>query len=183
LPGFQELMMIIREEKADDFAVVYDFVKTAFETARVRDGHEQDLVSQLRSSDRYIRELALVAEAEGRMIGYLMLTKTFITNADGEHEALVLAPVAVAEEHRNAGIGSELIRTGMEKAKAMGFGAVFLAGDTAYYSRFGFVPAIRHGIKCNLEVPTELVENIMVCELRPQALDGITGVFEFVIPI
>ncbi len=174
--------MIIRQEQKDDYETVYRFVQTAFETARVKDGTEQELVNKLRESDRYIPELALIAEEQGRMIGYLMLTKTSITNADGEHEALVLAPIAVAMEHRNAGIGSELMRAGMEKATAMGFKAIFLAGDTAFYTRFGFVPAIRHGIKCNLEIPEELVENIMLCELHPQALNGITGTFEFVLP-
>jgi len=174
--------MIIRQEKKDDFETIYRFVQTAFETARVKDGHEQDLVNKFRDSDRYIPELALVAEEDGRVIGYLMLTKTLIQNTDGEHEALVLAPVAVAEEHRNAGLGSTLIRAGLDKARDMGFGAVFLAGDTNFYTRFGFVPAIRHGIQCNLEIPAELVENIMVCELHPKALNGITGTFEFVLP-
>lgn len=47
---------------------------------------------------------------------------------------------------------------------------MLLAGNPAYYNRFGFIPTIRHGIKCSVEIPENLLENIMVCELYPQAL-------------
>lgn len=171
--------MIIRQENKSDFMEVYELVKAAFETAEVKDGHEQDLVNEFRNSSKYIAELALVAENNGKIIGYIMLTKTNIENEGEKFEALYLAPVAVALEYRNQKVGSELICAAMKKAYDMGFKAVFLAGNPAYYNRFGFVPTIRYGIRCNIEIPEELYENIMVCELFPQALNGISGIVEF----
>ena len=171
--------MIIRQENKNDFMAIYQFVKTAFETAEVKDGHEQDFVNELRNTNKYIPELALIAEIDGKIAGYIMLTRTNVYNGAEKFEVLYLAPVAVAIEYRNQKIGSELIRTAMKKARDMGFKAIFLAGNKTYYSRFGFVPTVRYGIKCNIEVPEELLENIMACELYSQALSGISGVVEF----
>lgn len=171
--------MIIRQENKNDFTTIYQLVKTAFETAEVKDGHEQDLVNELRNSNKYIHELALVAEQDEKIIGYIMLTKTNVENKTEKFEVLYLAPVAVAIEYRDQKVGSELICTAMKKAHDMGFKAVFLAGNPAYYNRFGFVPTIRHGIKCSVEIPKKLFESIMVCELYPQALNGISGIVEF----
>jgi predicted N-acetyltransferase YhbS len=172
--------MRIRPENPSDFTAIYDLVKTAFETAEVKDGSEQDLVNILRAdSSKYIPELALVAEQNGIIVGYIMLTRTWVQNDQSRHEVLYLAPVAVALEHRRQGIGSELIRTAMQKGKQMGFTSVFLAGNPAYYNRFGFVPTIRHNIKCNVDIPEELYPNIMTCELYPNALNGISGIVQF----
>lgn len=171
--------MIIRQENKNDYDIIYQLVQTAFETAKVKDGHEQDLVNKLRSSNKYIPELSLVAEKDGIIIGHIMLTRTFVENENGKFEALYLAPVSVALEYRNQGIGSKLIQTSMKLAMDIGFKAVFLAGDPAYYHKFGFVPTIKYGIKCSIEIPEELYENIMVCELLPNALDGIYGTVQF----
>ena len=170
--------MNIRQENKNDYHNIYQLVQTAFETAKVKDGHEQDLANNLRNSNKYIPQLALVAEEEGNIIGHIMLTKTYVENETGKFEALLLAPVSVVLEHRNQGVGSKLIQTDMKLAADMGFQAVFLAGDPAYYHRFGFVPTIQYGIKCSIEIPEELFDNIMVCELTPNALDGVYGSVE-----
>ena len=171
--------MIIRQENENDFPAIYQLIKTAFETAEVKDGHEQDLVNTLRNSRKYIPELALVAEVDSNIIGYIMVTKTNVENGTDQFEVLYLAPLAVSLEYRHQKIGSQLIAAATKKAQSMGFKAIFLAGNPAYYNRFGYVPTIRHGIKCNFEIPEELSENIMVCELCERALSGITGIVAF----
>lgn len=168
--------MIIRPENQNDFDTIYQLVKTAFETAHRSDGHEQDFVNSLRGCGNYIPELSLVAERDGQIIGHIMLSKTYIQTDSGRAETLLLAPVAVAIEHRNKKIGAELILTAMQKAKDMGFTSVFLAGNPAYYTRFGFVPTFRYGITCNVDVPPELLDHIMVCPLTPDAMTGAAGV-------
>ena len=72
--------LIIRQEKSSEFQYIYDFVRVAFETAKVSNGKEQDFVNRLRASDRYIPELALVAEKNAKIVGHIMLTKTHVTN-------------------------------------------------------------------------------------------------------
>jgi len=164
--------MIVRREKPEEFPQIYDLVKVAFQTAKVSNGKEQDFVNQLRSSNNYISELALVAEENGGLIGHIMLTKTYIVNNSNKFETLLLAPISVVLEHRNKGVGSNLIRESFKLAKEMGYTSVLLVGDPAYYHRFGFKAAVNFGIKHVQNIPDE---NVMACELVPDALHGISG--------
>lgn len=70
---------MIREERPADFPALYELVRLAFQTAPVSNGDEQNFVNRLRASDHYLPELALVAEAEGQLLGYIMLTRTLLT--------------------------------------------------------------------------------------------------------
>jgi predicted N-acetyltransferase YhbS len=63
--------LIIRQEKPSGFQEIYDFVKVAFQTAKVANGKEQDFVDKLRVSGNYIPELALVAEEGAKLLGIL----------------------------------------------------------------------------------------------------------------
>ena len=168
--------MVIRRETPSEFTQIYELVKVAFQTAKVSDGKEQDFVNQLRSSGNYIPELALVAEENDKLIGHIMLTKTYIVNESHKFEVLLLAPISVALEYRNRGIGSSLIKNGFKLAKEMGYTSVFLVGDPAYYHRFGFKTSVAFGIKNTHNIPDEYV---MACELVPHALHGVRGTIDF----
>ena len=147
-------------------------VKGAFQTAQTSNGKEQDFVYELRSGSTYIPELALVAEDNGKLIGHIMLSRSFVTNAGGQYEMLLLAPISVVLERRNQAVGSGLIKEGFRLALEMGFKSVILVGNPDYYHRFGFRPAIEFGINHVHEIPDE---NVMACELVPGGLSGVRG--------
>lgn len=170
--------VIIREERAEDYGVIYDFVKTAFSTAKVKDGAEQNFVNKLRSGGKYIPSLALVSEENGAITGHIMLTKTYVSAPDVKFEGLLLAPVSTVLEKRNRGLGSHLIKESLARAKSMGYTAVFVVGDKNYYARFGFTPASGYNIKPDFDVPEHLADNIMALELAPGALKGVHGVVD-----
>lgn len=164
--------MMIRTEQPSDFQEIYTFVKTAFSTAKVKDGDEQDFVNRLRAGGSYIPALALVAEEQGKIIGHSMLTKTQLKANDQVHEVLLFAPLAVALEHRNQGIGGKLIAESFRIAKELGYHAVFLCGDPKYYQRFGFRCIAEFGITDDGGVPWEY---IMAYELTPNWLSNKKG--------
>ena len=72
-----------------------------------------------------------------------------------------------------------MVRELLARAERAGHGSMFLAGDTAYYPRFGFKPASTWGIRCQYDIPAEMLDNIMGIEITPGALDGVTGVVTF----
>ena len=168
--------MIIRKERPVEFPRIYNLVKTAFETAKVTNGKEQDFVNHLRDGSSYIPELALVAEENGELAGHIMLTKIYITTSKGKLETLLLAPISVGLEYRNNGIGAKLIHESFKLAKELGYTSVLLVGDPAYYRRFGFKPAISFGVKNLNGIPDE---NAMAYELIPGALHSINGTIDF----
>ena len=121
----------IREMAPGDAAAIRAVQLAAFPTAL-----EADLVEQLeRDGDA---EISLVAEAEGRIVGHVLLSRMNV-QGDGHHwRALGLGPVAVLPERQNQGIGSAVIRAALRRAEAKGAELVFLVGEPDYYRRFGF---------------------------------------------
>lgn len=67
--------MNIRTALKRDYETIYELVKTAFETAQVSDGTEQDFVLRLRDSSAFLPELEFVAEENGLLIGHILLTR------------------------------------------------------------------------------------------------------------
>jgi putative acetyltransferase len=103
-------------------------------------------------------------------MGHLMLSPITIEGQEGPW--LGLAPVAVHPDWQGQGIGSDLVREGLDTAQEMDWKAVVVLGDPAYYARFGFRPASDFGLHCIYEVPTEC---FMAMELQPGGLDGVRG--------
>ena len=104
----------VRQEREAEFPAIYELIRTAFATAEVSDGDEQDFANRLRIHGNYIPELALVAECQGKLIGHIMLTRTVVTQDDGTpYEALMIAPLSVVLDYRNQGVGSALLKVGL----------------------------------------------------------------------
>jgi len=163
----------IRQETEADLNEVYTLIQTAFKTAKVKDGTEQDFAVQLRSGDGFIPQLSLLAEGDGRIVGHVMFTKTHVLQPDGSRfEGLLVAPLSVALEWRNKGVGTALMQQSIRLAVEMGYRAAFLCGDPAYYKRFGFRPTADFGIHPQAEIPPQYV---LVLELTKGALEGVTG--------
>lgn len=169
--------MIIRKEEPKDFDGIYNLIKTAFETAKVSDGDEQDYAVKLRNSNRYIPELALVAVENDKLIGHIMLTKNYVETDAGKIECLLLGPICVILEYRNKGIGASLIKKALSIAKNSGHKAVFLCGDPDYYGRFGFVSVSDYNIKPAMDIP---IKYVLVYELQQGWLNGIKGTINII---
>jgi len=87
-----------------------------------------------------------------------------------------LTPMAVLPAHQRKGIGSQLVRVGLEACHRLGHDIVVVLGHPSYYPRFGFVPAKQRGIDCEFEVPDEAW---MVLELREGVLAGRSGTVKY----
>ena len=155
----------VRQEREAEFPAIYELIRTAFATAEVSDGDEQDFANRLRIHGNYIPELALVAECQGKLIGHIMLTRTVVTQDDGTpYEALMIAPLSVVLDYRNQGVGSA-------------YRAAFLCGNPAYYGRFGFKAIGEYGIR-QAGLPEELAPYFMVHELIPGSLKSVHGTID-----
>ncbi len=173
------MTITIEEACARDTEQLGVFVQEAFATARVSDGHERELLEQVRADARYVPDLELVAIEDGQVVGYAMASATTISDGVRSWPTLYLGPICTREDHRDAGLGAMLVRELLARAERSGHGSMFLAGDTAYYPRFGFKPASTWGIRCQYDIPAEMLDNIMGIEITRGALDGVTGVVTF----
>ena len=116
---------------------------------------EAQLVSALRESATYNRELSLVAELGGRIVGHVLLTRVPLRKDGAEKNVLALGPMSVVPSQSHRGIGSELINASINLAKDKGYGAMVVLGHPEYYKRFGFVSARDKQISCNLPAPED----------------------------
>lgn len=163
-------MLIIRTEIDTDYAAVHRVNRLAFNRV-----DEANLVDALRARAR--PHISLVAESEAHeILGHIFFSPVLIESEDSSFTALGLAPMAVLPEYQNRGIGSELVRRGLDACESIGHDVVVVLGHPEYYPRFGFIPASRKGISCEFDVPDEV---FMVRELKEGALAGRTGVVKY----
>lgn len=88
--------MKIRQEEITDYDEVYELVKVSFAASSHSDGTEADYLNEIRKKDTFIPELSLVAQDDkGKIIGQIVLYKTFITMSDKTVAELVLSPICV----------------------------------------------------------------------------------------
>jgi len=99
--------------------------------------------------ERRQNAISLVAIEEGQIAGHVLFSPATI-EAAGQVVAtgLGLAPVAILPAFQNRGLGSALIRAGLDACRQLATGFVAVLGEPTYYSRFGFLPASRHGLTC-----------------------------------
>jgi len=105
---------------------------------------EADLVEALRKAGKVV--LSLVAEVDGRVVGHALFTHVSLGGPYPASTALGLGPLAVLPGFQGQGVGSALVRAGLDACREAGFTSVFLLGAPAYYSRFGFLPARDFGV-------------------------------------
>ena len=99
---------------------------------------EEDLLPLMAELLRLPAILSLVATEGPSLLGHAAFTPCQL--ATGEAEATLLGPLAVAPDRQRQGIGSALVRAGLDRLGKAGPGHVFVLGDPSYYRRFGFAP-------------------------------------------
>jgi putative acetyltransferase len=156
-------MPIARLEAADDIAAIHAVNRDAFGGP-----DEAVLVDALRRDGLVIA--SLVADDNSAVVGHILFSRVFIHTATNRIPAVALAPMAVVPARQRRGIGSMLVRAGLERCRVLGEHIVLVVGHPAYYPRFGF----SHALTGHLRSPYE-GEAFMALELNPGALRGVTG--------
>ncbi len=160
--------MIVRPETPGDHEAVRHVNRLAF-------GQEDEarLVDALR--DGGFLRVSLVAERKGRVVGHILFSDLPIITEAGTVPALALAPMAVLPEFQRQGVGSALVRKGLEECRRVGHRIVVVLGHPDYYPRFGFSSKLAE----HLRSPFPGGEAFMALELVAGAMDGVTGTVKY----
>ncbi len=156
-------MTIIRRETLADVQSIREVNRQAF-------GREDEgrLVELLR--DGHFARLSLVATADDRVVGHVLFSDLSIATDQGTINALSLAPLAVIPTEQRRGIGSMLVRQGLQEAQASDHRIVIVLGHRAFYERFGFSAQLALPLRSTYSGP-----NFMALALKPGALEGVAG--------
>jgi putative acetyltransferase len=143
----------------------------AVNTAAFGRPDEADIVDRLREHARVY--LGLVAIDGETIIGHILFTSVTLRGGGTPHTVMALAPMSVLPARQRRGIGSALVRAGLQACRAAGHDVVIVVGHPAYYPRFGFVRARPLGLTSDPPFPDEA---FMIAELTPGALGSRHGV-------
>lgn len=138
--------IFIRPERASDAGQIRAVTEAAFSACPYGHHGEATLIERLRSACPEI--ISLVSERGGQVVAHALLSPAAIAwgDSDSDDVGLGLGPVAVLPDLQRRGIGSLLIKHGLEMARDRGASFVCVLGEPAFYGRLGFQPAARFGV-------------------------------------
>lgn len=131
--------IIIRAETQEDYFAVEQIHKSAFRTDA-----ESKVVNAIRANGNAV--ISLVAIKGNKVAGHILFSPVS-THPPTPEKGLGLAPVAVLPEFHSQGIGSALIRAGLEECRKLGYDYAVVLGGPKYYMRFGFEKASSFGLQ------------------------------------
>ena len=169
---------IIRLEKESEHRQVESLVRESFWNVYRPGASEHYVLHVLRDDPAFVKELDFVLERDGELIGQNMFMRTVIDADDGSMiDVLTMGPICIAPEWKRKGCGKRLLDHSLERAAALGYGAVLFEGNIDFYGKSGFDYASKFGIRYH-DLPEDADASFFLCkELIPGYLDGITGVY------
>ena len=169
----------IRSERKEEYREVENLVREAFWNVYRPGCWEHYVIHVLRDDPAFVKELDLVMERDGRLIGQNMFMRTVINGDDGRDiPVLTMGPIGIMPELKRKGLGKKLLDYSLERAAALGYGAVLFEGNIGFYGKSGFDYARRFGIRYH-DLPEGVDDSFFLCrELVPGYLNGVTGVYQ-----
>lgn len=170
--------IIIRNETTNDHREVETLVRDSFWNVYRPGCLEHYVLYLLRDDPAFIPELDFVMERDGRIIGQNMFMRAVINADDGRQiPIMTMGPICIANDLKRQGYGKLLLDLSLEKARALGCGAVCLEGNIDFYGKCGFVCGESMGLRYR-DVPEGESAPFFLCrELIDGYLDGVTGVY------
>ncbi len=168
-----------RGERREDHRAVEEMIRESFWNVYRPGCSEHYVMHVLRDDPAFVKELDFVMEKDGRLIGQNMFMRTVILADDGRVvPILTMGPICVRQELKRRGYGKRLLDYSLERAAAMGFGAVLFEGNIGFYGKSGFDYAGKFGIRYH-DLPEDADASFFLCrELKPGYLSGVTGVYQ-----
>ena len=169
---------IIRSEKQADRRETENLVREAFWNVYRPGCSEHYVLHVLRDDPAFVADLNFVMEQNGRLIGQNMFMETIIQADDGRTiPVLTMGPICITPDLKRQGYGKILLDYSIERAAALGYGAVLFEGNIAFYGKSGFDYASNFGIRYH-DLPEDADASFFLCrELIPGYLDDVTGVY------
>lgn len=127
-----------------------------------------NLADELREAVATGAGLSLVAEDAGDIVGHVMFTPSLLDAPRRLVNVQVLSPMAVLPQCQRQGVGTALIRAGVQAMTERSVPVVFLEGDPGYYSRLGFEAGAAQGFhKASLRIPEAAFQAIRLPAHEP----------------
>ncbi|MBR5751004.1 MAG: N-acetyltransferase [Clostridia bacterium] len=171
-----EADIVIRRETEADHRQVENLVRESFWNVYRPGCVEHYVLRHLRNDPAFVKELDLVMEKGGRLIGQNMFMRASVKADDGRDiPIMTMGPICIAPELKRRGYGKLLLDESLRRAAALGCGALCFEGNIRFYGKSGFTFAREFGLRYR-GLPEGADDSFFLCrELIPGYLNGVTG--------
>ena len=166
----------IRLERKEDHRNVENLVRESFWNVYRPGCLEHYVLHTLRTHEDFVPELDFVLEKDGEIVGQNVFVRGKIRTDDGKNvPVLAMGPICIKHEFQRKGYGKILLDYCLDKAAALGHGAVCFEGNIDFYGKSGFSFARNFGLRYH-GLPAGADDSFFLCkELRLGYLSGVTG--------
>lgn len=166
----------IRLERKEEQREVESLVRESFWNIYRPGCLEHYVIHKLRNDLAFVPELNFVMIKDEKIIGQNMFMRAIIKTDNGNNlPIMTMGPICIAPELKRQGYGKILLDFSLEKAKALGCGAVCFEGNILFYGKSGFTYASEYGLRYH-DLPEGADSSFFLCkELISGYLNGITG--------
>ncbi len=174
----------IRPETHGDYKDIVSLVLRSFrEGTDYSDGTDiVALIEEIRDSEYRIPELSLVAEKDGGIVGHFLFSRFPLSRTpEGGHggaketDIVMLAPVSVHADYLRQGVGTAMLKLGIEEVKKRGYKGIIVEGNNKFYNTVGFCTSSEYGIYPVSGYPMIEPRCQMAMETFPGSLKGKGG--------
>jgi len=159
----------IREEEPRDYRHTENLVREAFWNIYRPGCLEHFVIHTFRERPEFVKELNLVMESNGLLIGQIMFVWNSLADSNGRQiPILTLGPICILPQFQRKGFGKLLLDYALEQAAKTNAAGVFLEGNINFYGKSGFVVASSLGIRYMDEPEEDTVPYFLCRVLQPE---------------
>ncbi len=174
----------IRPEEHKDYKDIISLILRSFrEGTDYSDGTDIiALVEEIRDSKFYISELSFVAELDNKIVGHFLFSRFPLSptkkgghNNDTSDGIVMLAPVSVHADYLRRGIGTAMLKLGIERVRKACFKGITVEGNFRFYNTVGFRTSSEFNIFPTSGIPMDEPRCMMCMETSKGSLNGVNG--------
>jgi putative acetyltransferase len=128
--------IVVRRERDADVDAIAQLTRAAFLDVAHSDHAEEFIIAALRAADALA--VSLVAQRGAQLVGHIAFSPVAISDASPRWYGL--GPVSVTPAGQRNGVGSALVRAGLDALRASHANGCVVLGWPNFYQRFGFEP-------------------------------------------
>ncbi|MCR5789584.1 MAG: N-acetyltransferase, partial [Lachnospiraceae bacterium] len=142
------MSIVFRREEEKDYRAVENLIRESFWDVYRPGCQEHYVIHRFRDAPAFVKELDILMEKDGELIGQNMFVKAVIKADDGRDiPILAMGPICTAPALQRQGYGKMILDYSLDRAAELGYGAVFFEGNIDFYGKSGFITADSYHIR------------------------------------
>lgn len=138
--------IIVRPEQTHEYRLLERIVRDAFWNVYVPGASEHYIVHKIRQSKDYLPRYSLVLEVDGKVVGGIYYSRSWIATCEEKIPVATFAPIFIDPRYQGQGLGHRLLQESIARVRRNHENAIVILGYPHHYEGVGFQAAANVGI-------------------------------------